>query len=214
MAKTRSQTRNQIQSKKTSTNLHYVSNGSKAIFVAKEFQIRINKLDISKLQHSLAETTPVSLSNRPQYNLRQRNNSDQAAIQKNEVKPMKSLNQIVAMSQAALYTARATRMWDQIKKQKENNFKLNVDDIVVGRMAGHRPWPCKIIGIQKIGIKLSFFGTHDIGVIKKAEIVPFVHCKEMIDEYLKVPISDLSTRTLNYHLSFVKATKEVSCIYV
>lgn len=51
----------------------------------------------------------------------------------------KPLNQIIATSQAALFTSRAIRIWDNAKKLQAKKFELKIDDIVCARMAGHRP---------------------------------------------------------------------------
>lgn len=127
-------------------------------------------------------------------------------------KETKNLKQIVALSQSALYCARAVRLWDQLKKNIDKNIKFALNDIVCARMSGHRPWPAIISEFKKNGTVLKFFGSHDSGIVKKSEIVHFHLCKDIIAEYLKVPIADLCVKTLNYHLLFIKATKEVSCI--
>lgn len=127
-------------------------------------------------------------------------------------KPKKPLGQIVALSQAALYTSKASRIWDHLKKDvAKKTLKLDVDQIVCARMAGHRPWPAKIESFGKSGVNLLFFGTHNRGPVKKAEVIPYEMCKEMLEQFLKVPLHDLPNKTQCYHMSFVKACREVSC---
>lgn len=118
----------------------------------------------------------------------------------------KSMKQLVAVSQMALCTSRAIRLWDALKKQKDKD-QLKIDDIVCARMAGHRPWPAKVISFQRNGVKLSFFGTHEEGVVKKSEIILYAICKEMLEQYLKVSVDHIPTKTLCYHMSFIKMPK-------
>lgn len=118
----------------------------------------------------------------------------------------------MATSQAALFTSRAVRLWQVMKKDHKNLITLKIGDVVCGRMAGHRPWPAKIISFEKNGTQLHFFGTNETGCVKKSEIIPIEFCSTMIQEYLKVPTRDLCSKTLTYHMLFVKATKEVSGI--
>lgn len=100
-------------------------------------------------------------------------------------------------------------------KKKENpNALVKTSDIVCARMSGHRPWPAKVLEFKRNGTLLKFYGTGEIGTVKKSEIVPYKFCPEIIAEYLKVPIHNLCQRTQLYHLSFVKAIREVSCINV
>lgn len=129
------------------------------------------------------------------------------------IKEKKPLLQIVAMSQAALYTAKAIRIWDQIRKQAvKDKVQLNANQIVCARMSGHRPWPARVVSFEKNGISLKFYGTNETGIVKKGEVLPYDICKDMLDEFLKVPIENLCNRTFNYHMLFVKAAREVSCI--
>lgn len=120
----------------------------------------------------------------------------------------------MATSQAALFTSRAVRLWEVLKKDKNKKvMELKIGDVVCGRMAGHRPWPAKIISFRKNGTELHFFGTNETGCIKKSEIMPIEFCSTVIQEYLKVPTRDLCLKILNYHMLFVKATREVSGIF-
>lgn len=70
----------------------------------------------------------------------------------------------------------------------------------------------ELIEFRRNGAHVKFFGTNEVGTLKKTEIVPYELRQEMIDQYLQVPITDLCAKTLMYHMSFIKATKEVSCI--
>lgn len=208
MAKTRSQTRNDALQSKLSKNLkkktskkNIVSFGNRVVL--KDCFIRLDRVDLNLINKSTKKEEP---NEKKSYDLRIKKPCPPKEI----VQP-RSLKQIVAISQAALYTSKAIRIWDGMKKRylKES---LSVDQIVCARMSGHRPWPAKILKFQKNGTQLFFFGTHDTGLVKRAEIVPFHSCKEVIDEYLKVPFSDLSSKTLDYHMKFVKAVRESSCI--
>lgn len=111
----------------------------------------------------------------------------------------------------AFCTAKAIRIWENLKKEiVKYKIEMKVDQITCARMAGHRPWPAKIVGFQKNGIKLTFFGTHDTGVVKKCEVIPYELCKDVLAQYLTVPVHEVSHNRLCYHLSFIKACKEVS----
>lgn len=124
----------------------------------------------------------------------------------------KSLKQLAVASQNALCTAKAIRIWESIKKQiAKNIIQLEINQIVCARMSGHRPWPAKVIAIQKNGIKLFFFGTNETGIVKKIDVISYEKCGDVLEQYLKVSISDVANNRLCYHLSFIKACKEVSC---
>lgn len=134
-------------------------------------------------------------------------------MDESRLKPKKSLNQIVALSQMALQTSKAIRMWDILKKQfVSSKVNLIVGQIVSGRMSGHRPWPAKIESFERNGVLLKFYGTNERGVVKKAEIVPCEQCKEVLYQFLRVPISNIPSKTLNYHMSFIKACREISYV--
>lgn len=123
----------------------------------------------------------------------------------------KSLKELVIASQMALCTAKAIRIWENLKKENAKvGRKLEVGQIVCARMSGHRPWPSKIDALQKNGIKLTFLGTHDVGIVKRSEVIPYELRKDVLEQYLKVSINDVSNNRLNYHLSFVKACKETT----
>lgn len=168
--------------------------------VLKECFIRLERVNLKAMMQSIKKEEVKS------YNLRIKN----TCATKKIVQP-RSLNQIVAISQAALYTSKAIRIWDEVKK-RHLKATLSIDQIVCARMSGHRPWPAKISKFQKNGTQLFFYGTDETGTVKRAEIVPYFSCKDVIDEYLKVPISDLSSKTLHYHMKFVKAVREVGGI--
>lgn len=203
MAKTRAQSRAE-NSKKLNANLK-PNKRVKTYVKLKECFIRLDRIDVNSFQ--------VLGSEKTEYSLRKRASNPVVKIPK--LKPEKKLNQIVALSQSALYTSRAARLWETIKKQyDQQNVKIKIDDIVFARMAGHRPWPSKLIEFRRNGVHVKFFGTNEVGTLKKIEIVPYELCQEMIEQYLKVPIADLSARTLMYHMSFIKAIKEVSCFNV
>lgn len=117
---------------------------------------------------------------------------------------------MIATSNAALHSSRAIRLWDELKKQKR--VDLNVNDIVCARMAGHRPWPAKILEFKKNGVLLEFNGTHDIGIVKKSEILPIAMCRDVLQEFMKISTKELPVKSQLYHLSFIKGVKEASCI--
>lgn len=171
--------------------------------VLKECFVRLDRMDMTKYRSSIEQ--PVTTK----YKLRERTVIDET-LKKLPRQP-KPINQIVALSQAALYTSKAVRIWEQIKKVVlTQKIQIKVNDIVCGRMAGHRPWPSKVVEFKRNGTQLHFFGSHDIGLVKKIEIVPIELCKEMIDTYLQVPVENLHIKTLSYHMSFIKAVREIS----
>lgn len=184
--------------------------------VMKECRVRLTRIDLSKINlicptekgiDKSKENAHVELSK--SYDLRKRTQKATVEIQ---IKKSKSVQQLVACSQAALYTSRAARLWELLKKENPHrNHPIKIDDIVCARMAGHRPWPAQITSFPRNGVQLKFFGTHDIGCVKKLEIIPYKFCQHVLEEYLKVPTTDLCTKTLMYHLSFLKGVKEVSC---
>lgn len=211
--KTRSQTRADAKSMSFSAELHKKNNDGKIKknkcvgkkFKLKECVVRLNRLEIIEPQtnNSIAKSPPG------RYTLRNRVETTKEC----PVKERKPLLQVVAMSQAALYTAKAIRIWEQIKKQAvKDKVQLNVNLIVCARMAGHRPWPARILSFEKNGVSLIFYGTNETGIVKKSEVLPYNICKEMMGEFLKVPLENLCNRTFSYHMLFVKASREVSCI--
>lgn len=124
----------------------------------------------------------------------------------------KSFKEIAVASQMALCTAKAIRIWENLTKENaKNNVPLKIGQIVCARMSGHRPWPSKIVSFQKNGIKLTFFGTHKTGTVKKSEVIPYEQCRDVLEQYLKVPISNVTNNRIYYHLSFIKACSETTC---
>lgn len=214
MAKTRAQTRKEESEKKLAKNLKKKSTKKGTIrigeTVLKSCTIRLERIDLNTVNNVNRNVPKNAENGTKKYDLRTKNlcsaNNSQA-----KVVPPKSIKQIVAISQAALHTAKAIRIWENIKKQHTKDI-LTVSQLVCARMSGHRPWPAKILKFQKNGIQLKFYGTNETGTVKRAEVVAYFPCKDVVDEYLKVPMSDLSSRTLDYHMKYIKAVKEVSCI--
>lgn len=231
MAKTRSQTKLQTslpQSARTNTlsqNLKQKKNKTSSLPAVRDCCIKLTRIYVNKIDWKRIDVNKIDLSkcdlgfpkktqafgqkklDSKGYNLRKK------ATPKPLLNPKpvsKSMNQIIASSNTALYTSRAMRMWDTIKKQKNIEIKKNA--IVCARMAGHRPWPAKVTDFKRNGVMLKFYGTEEVGLVKKSEIVPINLCQEMISEYLKIPTNNVSTKTLLYHMSFVKGIKEVSCL--
>lgn len=182
---------------------------SKQIKVPIEFicSVRLTRLSQNEIAIMLHGKTKNDKFEPNKYDLRKRAAPSEAKT----VKPINNVRTLVAASQMAFYTAKAIRIWDDLKKKNgKNTISLQVDQIVCARMAGHRPWPSKVLKTQKNGIQLFFFGTNEIGVVKRSEIVPYEFCHDVIEQYLKAPTCNVSTRTLMYHLSFVKACKELT----
>lgn len=168
--------------------------------------VRLNRLR----QTDIANLIKTEMKSPKKYELRKR---ETAKVDKIETKPKKKLNQIVAMSQVALHTSKAIRMWDILKKNfAKTKGNLNVGQIVCGRMSGHRPWPAKVESFERNGVMLKFYGTNENGTVKKAEIIPYEQCKEILDQFLRVPICNIPLKTLNYHMSFIKACREVNYV--
>lgn len=217
MAKTRSQSKKKsesksIDAKQLTKNFKKTKSKAKEIIVPRQFQscrVKLNR--ISQEQINLWLSGPMQTDNcikpndKKKYGLRNRTPTVVAPKS-----AQKSLKQLVVASQMAFCTSKAIRIWDNLKKQTEKQkINLKVDQIVCARMSGHRPWPSKIVAFQKNGIKLKFFGTHDIGVVKKCEVIPYEMCGDVLEQYLKIGI-DMTNNRLNYHLSFIKACKETS----
>lgn len=214
MAKTRSQTKRENDSvKKNKIGLNKLSKTIKqhktvAIKVPSEMKCfvlirKLSQADIYKLKGTEKELEKT-------YELRKR---EPVKVDENRLKAKKSLHQIVALSQMALQTSKAIRMWDVLKKQfVKSKVNLIVGQIVCGRMSGHRPWPAKIESFERNGVLLTFYGTNEKGIVKKAEIVPCEQCKEVLYQFLSVPISNISSKTLFYHMSFIKACKEINYV--
>lgn len=164
MAKTRSQSRRESsissQSLSIQTNNKFKKKSkSKAIKNPPEMKkccIRLTRLDpnqINLLQKNENLLKPNKIESK-KYNLRTRSVAS-PIINK---KPKKSIQQIVAMSQSALYTSKAIRVWENTKKnEKTNNVEIFVNQIVCARMSGHRPWPAKVDSFQRNGVSLTFF---------------------------------------------------------
>lgn len=124
-----------------------------------------------------------------------------------ETKKIKSSGQIVPRSN--LFGAQAKNKW----KKAQQQFKLSKEIlheglIVVAHMAGHRPWPGKITSFHKNGVEIRFFGSNNSGLVKKAEIIPFKYCSEVLLEYLKTQINGNAKDTM-YQLMFNKACSEI-----
>lgn len=214
MAKTRSQVRREKEltlkpSSELSKNLKQKKSNKKNNKVPHEFKnckVRLTRLSQNEITMMLHGITQNNECEPKKYELRKR-----APVEATIMKTTSSLNQLVAASQMALYTSKAIRIWEVLKKQHEKSqINLQVGQIVCARMAGHRPWPSKVVSQQKNGVKLSFFGTHDVGIVKRSQIIPYEFCKDVLEQYLIAPICDISNRTLLYHLSFIKACKELN----
>lgn len=164
MAKTRSQTRIQAQTqakvttrslkqklKKNTTLKQCDTNLKKKIQsfpVMKECFIRLDRIDLTRVD---------SLNVRKKYNLRKSLHCKTEEKKEMPPKPLKtSVGLTVALSQSALYTSRAARLWEKKKKEISSNVSLQIDDVVCSRMAGHRPWPAKIVEFKRNGTLLRF----------------------------------------------------------
>lgn len=226
MAKTRSQTKIQTalpQSKranKLSQNLKHKTTIKKSS-LPRDCCVKLMRIDVNGIDWKRIDVKKINLSKcdlgfpkiKKAFGQKKFDSKGYNLRKKAAPKPLpdpkpKSMNQIIASSNTALYTSRAIRMWDAIKKKK--NIAIEKNDVVCARMAGHRPWPSKVTDFKRNGVILKFYGTHEIGLVKKSEIVPINLCQEMISEYLKIPTNNVSTKTLLYHMSFIKATKEIS----
>lgn len=230
MAKTRSQTKHQRempQRPNLSRNLKHKKTMKKSNLpaVIKNCSIKLTKIDVHRIDWNRFDIKQIDLSKihlgfpKVEQALGQKKtgckgyNLRKIATPKPEpiLKPAsKSMNKIVASSNVALYTSRAIRMWEALKKH--NKVEIKENDTVCARMAGHRPWPSKVLQFKTNGVLMKFHGTGEIGLVKKAEILPINLCQDVIDEYLKIPRIGLSSKTLLYHMSFIKAAKEISCI--
>lgn len=216
MAKTRSQTRAQTRKEESSLQPNLSrrlkkkqpekNNSNRAIQI-RDFVIRLDRLKPNEIA-ALIEPNKKDSHNNGDRVLRPKKN---VPIPIPKERPPKPINQIVALSQTALFTSKALRIWDALRKT-HSKAKLEMKDIVLARMSGHRPWPARITEFNRRGTLLFFFGTNETGVVKRAEIVQLCLCKDVIEEYLKVPISQISSKTVSYHMQFVKACKEVSCL--
>lgn len=165
---------------------------------------RLSQSEITIMLHGITENYKFEPK---KYDLRKRSAPREAV----PVKTTNNVKTLVAASQMAFYTAKAIRIWDDLKKKYgKNQISLQDEQIVCARMAGHRPWPSKVLKTQKNGVKLYFYGTHEPGIVKRSEIVPYEFCHDVIEQYLKAPTCNVNTRTLMYHLSFVKACKELT----
>lgn len=142
MAKTRSQSRRENDDPLTKKSL---SKKLKAKIATTNCVVRLNKLtndDFAKLMNEQDFARMKRIGENKKYNLRKRGNEN---VAETKPKPQKPLNQIVAMSQAALYTSKAMRMWDILTKQFIKSKEiLSIGQLVCARMSGHRPWPSKI----------------------------------------------------------------------
>lgn len=208
MAKTRSKTRQEslksTEMPKRPTKMF--SRKLKAMQTCRVLLTRLSPNEINVWLHGQAKNRTDTCVPKKEYQLRKR--APTAIIPKSAPK---SLLQLVSASKMALHTAKAIRIWENLKRQNDiKNMKLELDQIVCARMSGHRPWPSKIVAFQKNGIKLTFFGTHDTGIVKKSEVIPFELCADVLEQYLKVPATDVSNKSLYYHLSFIKACKEIN----
>lgn len=165
------------------------------VFTGSTTEIATDKSEVS------SNTVPCS-----QYSLRTR--------QKIQLKPSSALNiatektimQLALQTQSALCSSRALRLWNILKKRPN---KIEVGQVVCARMSGYRPWPAKIEQMKKNGVLVRFYGTHDKGLVKRSELVPFELCKDVLYEYYSINSSSLCPKTLSYHNLFLKACAEV-----
>lgn len=229
MAKTRSQTKRQTELARTkSRSLMLKKTIGKTHSPAEIVQnccVKLLRLDLHKIDCTQIYVHQIDLTKRNLGLTRMKKTVDQKKLDSKRynlrkvttAKPLQALKpvrrpmtQLIASSNAALHTSRAIRLWDELKKRKSVDLKMN--DIVCARMSGHRPWPSKILEFKKNGVSLRFYGTHDIGLVKKSEILPIEICQDVLGEYMKISTNDLPTKSQLYHLSFIKAVKESACI--
>lgn len=204
MAKTRSQTRKEATSKKKVLTKKLKPQATSNCSVQLK---RLTETDFAQLMKAedFVRFKKANEIPKKKYELRNREN-----VKKIESKPKKRFNQIVAMSQSALYTSKAIRLWDKLTENfVKSKGKLHVEQIVCGRMSGHRPWPAKVQSFGRNGVSLFFYGTNELGIVKKSEIIPYDLCKEVLQQYLNVPTSNMPIKTLNYHTLFIKACREL-----
>lgn len=149
MAKTRSQSRcENVAPSKIASNSSQISKEKKKVHKPKKNQMKICRVSLIRLsatalermigdiENSSANKPPRSVENDQTRSLRPR-----APPKIVEKVPKKALNQIVVLSQAALCTSKAIRIWDNLKKdQKMNEIKVIEQDIVCARMAGRLHW--------------------------------------------------------------------------
>lgn len=68
--------------------------------------------------------------------------------------------------------------------------------------------------MKKNGVLVRFYGSHDKGLVKRSELVPFELCKDVLYEYYCINSSTLCLKTLSYHNLFLKACAEVMGSYL
>lgn len=73
--------------------------------------------------------------------------------------------------------------WRKCKKErKEKETQIQIDQHVMAKMKSYSPWPGRISTISKNGTsaQVYFFGSHNKGSVKTAEIVPLHEAREVI----------------------------------
>lgn len=169
------------------------------------FRIVLNRLILSDDPIPLNQNSqlePLGTAQKTNYVLRQRKPTIFVEKKKN-----RNNGQVALRSHSNIHGARAMKNWNAAKKiVKQSKIQLTEGDIVIARMAGHRPWPGKIESFQKNGVEIIFYGTDDSGLVRKTEIVPFELCSDVLMEY--IAIGRYEAQSI-YQIKFEKACKEV-----
>lgn len=83
----------------------------------------------------------------------------------------------------------AEAAWQACKiEHTKNQFQINTSDIVCAKVKGHQPWPAVVLGFEKRGVKVEFFGADSnerFGYVTKKEITLFKNSAEVVSLILK-----------------------------
>lgn len=147
---------------------------------------RLSKEEITKL------TSEIKQPFKKEYDLRRRNipvQCDKIKI-KNPSKCVAKKDQLIPIS----------TLFNRCKKDSTKQIEIN--QIVLAKMATYSPWPAKIVQIMNNKAKVFFFGTNQHGQVKVNECVAVEKCGLVISRLI-------ATKQANYH----KAVREMEiCI--
>lgn len=142
---------------------------------------RLSKEEIIRL------TSEVEKPLKKEYNLRQRN-----PVECDKIKVKKSNTCIAKKDQLVSINTLFNRC------KKDSTKQIQINQIVLAKMATYSPWPAKVIEIINNKAKVFFFGTNQHGQVKLNDCVAVEKCGLLISRLV-------TSKQANYN----KAVKEM-----
>lgn len=100
----------------------------------------------------------------------------------NDLKQIQKSNLVVATLQPKIIAKAMEDAWKKCKLSRNGEFQLN--DFVMAKLKGHKPWPSKIIEfVNKKKVKVEFLGANKdqkFGFISTGELVHFSQSSDVI----------------------------------